>query len=628
MLTALAPEFIRVGGQHGIGQVTGRSWHDVILGFGQQALDSPTRSGAGNLPTVTELLKKLESEHQQILGGLAREMAAMERASDPIRPILDDICELRLLANELSLLSPEKRAGLRNRLGDLLDGMQRQRERLGFCGLPPIRALNEADRKAWEWDINRALDDLLARAGELLACADRVPPPPSPEHCRTDPERIRQEHDVRTAACQESQAMSDRLMTVFNRVWQLAQRIDLQAATPLPTDTLSVARTEAGDLADMPDLPTLDDILTQQRAEKDRFAELERLEEEARLRRLELLKPFLDLHHCTQDSLPPESDFFAEFAHRLTTLATHLSGRRELGWLLERVGNVPDEEGENERHARLFVARLLTMASGGQEQEVAQALRALLEARAPCLGRVNEWLRWELQRIMSRYYRENDAVDGIDWPVLLPFQDEPTSAAMLLLACDRVTEQLEQRRELCGGIISTNLFKQFWRQVVALACRLRKSPPAAPGPLWRVDDVIQEAARVRDWVRQNSVQPSAVTTIGPVSREETGSEAEGAPLLSTGQDHPVQAVPAITAKRGKGINQKMKEWLEKDATRIDWSLDDWADALDCSRSTVHGTETWNVILNTRAMIAAERLGRKGCRKIDRRRIRKKQLKDE
>jgi hypothetical protein len=358
----------------------------------------------------------------------------------------------------------------------------------------------------------------------------------------------------------------------------------------------------------MCDLPSLDDILAQQQAEKDRLAEQERLEDEAVHRRLELLKPFHDVRNCTLDSLPPGSDFFAEFAHRLTTLATHLSRRGELERLVTRVTNAPDDEGETERHARLFVARLLTMASDGQEQEVAEALRAALEANYPFLGRVNEWLRCELERIMSRYYWETDAVDGIAWPVLLPFQDELNPAAVLLAACNCVAGQLEQRRGSCGGTISTNLFKQFWRQVVALACRLRIQPPAAPGPLWRVDDVIQELARVKDWVRQNCEQPPDATTI----------EAQAA---QAGRDGDTNT--EVRDRKGKQINERMLKKLQEDKENCLYlSVKDWADHLGCSKSTVHGTNTWEMILTARGLGEAEKCMRRKEHKPDRRRFMK------
>jgi hypothetical protein len=81
-----------------------------------------------------------------------------------------------------------------------------------------------------------------------------------------------------------------------------------------------------------------------------------------------------------------------------------------------------------------------------------------------------------------------------------------------------------------------------------------------------------------------------------------------------------------TGVKGKRINERMKEMFEKDATRLAWSAAKWADALQCSKSTVVSTPTWQLILNTRAMREAERLKSKNYETSDRRRFRRKRPK--
>jgi hypothetical protein len=85
LLKALAPEFSGVAGQCTIGPVTGRNWHDAILRFGQQTLDSPGQTRAGDLPPITDLLKILEAEHQQVFGAIAADLAAAERATPALQ---------------------------------------------------------------------------------------------------------------------------------------------------------------------------------------------------------------------------------------------------------------------------------------------------------------------------------------------------------------------------------------------------------------------------------------------------------------------------------------------------------------------------------------------------------------
>jgi hypothetical protein len=81
------------------------------------------------------------------------------------------------------------------------------------------------------------------------------------------------------------------------------------------------------------------------------------------------------------------------------------------------------------------------------------------------------------------------------------------------------------------------------------------------------------------------------------------------------------------SRKGKRINEWMKEMLEKDATRLNWSAQDWAEKLGCSKSTVAGTPTWRMILDTRTLREAERARSKNYEPTHRGRFRKKRPKD-
>jgi hypothetical protein len=80
--------------------------------------------------------------------------------------------------------------------------------------------------------------------------------------------------------------------------------------------------------------------------------------------------------------------------------------------------------------------------------------------------------------------------------------------------------------------------------------------------------------------------------------------------------------------KGKQVNERMKELLLKDGSRLEWSVEQWAGKLKCSKSTVAGTETWQKILNARALREADRLQATNSPKTDRRRFRKKPSSDD
>jgi hypothetical protein len=80
--------------------------------------------------------------------------------------------------------------------------------------------------------------------------------------------------------------------------------------------------------------------------------------------------------------------------------------------------------------------------------------------------------------------------------------------------------------------------------------------------------------------------------------------------------------------KGKNINGRMLETLQKDASCVDWSARKWADHLGCSVSTVQGTTAWKNILTTRLLQKTDAINRRGDgRRIDRRRFGKKKPSD-
>ena len=167
----------------------------------------------------------------------------------------------------------------------------------------------------------------------------------------------------------------------------------------------------------MSDHPSLNDILAGQRAEMERLANQEKQDAEAERRRRELLDLFHSVRYCTQGSLPPGTDFYAEFARRLTALGSGLSERGELESLLGRVRDVPADADSTERDARFFVVNLLTLGRDGQEQEVAHALRETIGLSSLFQYRSNDWLRRRLEEL---FFSSEPA----------PAQHEPDCAAM------------------------------------------------------------------------------------------------------------------------------------------------------------------------------------------------------
>jgi hypothetical protein len=262
----------------------------------------------------------------------------------------------------------------------------------------------------------------------------------------------------------------------------------------------------------MPELPNIDDIFSRQRNERQRLEEQQRQEEEVSRRHRELQEAFHSVRYFSAQSIPAGSDLFEEFANQLLELARLLSERGELEPLLERVGDINGIDWEIERDARAFVVCLLLLANEGHRGEIAARLRDAIGL--PFSGRVNEWLRRDLERTFYDSYPLTDGVDGICWPVLRPAQYEPDPVATLLEACDCLSRALEQpSRRSPGSIDFANLIRQFWRQVLELGKRVGSPPPPDPGPVLNLADALKELGRVRDWVRKDSEQPSDASSL-------------------------------------------------------------------------------------------------------------------
>jgi hypothetical protein len=70
------------------------------------------------------------------------------------------------------------------------------------------------------------------------------------------------------------------------------------------------------------------------------------------------------------------------------------------------------------------------------------------------------------------------------------------------------------------------------------------------------------------------------------------------------------SVPNLSAgRRGKNIDAKMRKLLGDDSSRMGWTAEAWAERLDCSKSTVAGTDTWEQIRVMRERERIERIER-------------------
>ena len=97
---------------------------------------------------------------------------------------------------------------------------------------------------------------------------------------------------------------------------------------------------------------------------------------------------------------------------------------------------------------------------------------------------------------------------------------------------------------------------------------------------------------------QNIADPTRdSTTMGPIRNEETTNYSEPDTKRSA----------ASAGGRRKGIDEKMIVRLRKNPEAVNWSARRWADALKCSPSSVHGTNTWKQLMQSRE---GERIARK------------------
>jgi hypothetical protein len=176
-----------------------------------------------------------------------------------------------------------------------------------------------------------------------------------------------------------------------------------------------------------------------------------------------------------------------------------LSGRRELERLRERVEDVQGIESAHERDARLFVAQLLGVAAGGDQQQVARGLREANDL--PFIGRVNAWLRRELERTVFEYRTLAETVDGVCWPVLQP--DEPDPLETLHQAAEGAALALQKPQN--GPFLSPNpakVVERLWGLVVEVAYRTECPVPEGPGVIRDAANALRFAEWVRGWCQE------------------------------------------------------------------------------------------------------------------------------
>jgi nucleoside phosphorylase len=249
----------------------------------------------------------------------------------------------------------------------------------------------------------------------------------------------------------------------------------------------------------MSDSLNIDEVLSGQRAARQRREEQERQEEEAAQRHRELVEAFHHVRYCTNDSLPSGTDFFEEFSRRVIELVRLLSQRGELDGLLDCIKDISEISSVNERDARAFVVHLLGVAVQGDQQEVARRVREAVQL--PFRGHVNEWLRRDLESTFLGRYPLTDSVDGVCWPLLMP--NEPDPLETLRQACDCVVRAFEQRNlGEFGSPNPRNVVNGLWRLVHTVAKRLRRTPPALPDQILDAEAVRQVVLVVRDWCDQ------------------------------------------------------------------------------------------------------------------------------
>src|SRR5262245_53639091 len=106
-----------------------------------------------------------------------------------IDPILD--AALLVIDAGFALLHarPHERAEKEGCLRERLAALTRLRDRLLDLGLPPTQDREMPERRAWEWDVKRALAELVEAAREYAEVAKAAPLPPEPDPLQQNPSR-------------------------------------------------------------------------------------------------------------------------------------------------------------------------------------------------------------------------------------------------------------------------------------------------------------------------------------------------------------------------------------------------------------------------------------------------------
>jgi hypothetical protein len=58
-------------------------------------------------------------------------------------------------------------------------------------------------------------------------------------------------------------------------------------------------------------------------------------------------------------------------------------------------------------------------------------------------------------------------------------------------------------------------------------------------------------------------------------------------------------------RKGKHIDERMMKKLLENPASVNWTAEDWAKELQCSKSTIHAARTWETILIARKLREAE-----------------------
>jgi hypothetical protein len=146
-------------------------------------------------------------------------------------------------------------------------------------------------------------------------------------------------------------------------------------------------------------------------------------------------------------------------------------------------------------------------ARAGRAEYIAENLRQMIGL--PFQGRVQEWLRRDLERLFFGMYPLTDGVDGINWSVLRPVEHEPDPLATFLEGCSEASRALEKRgRTSPESIDFQNVVRQFWGQVRELADRLHIPGPSPGGPVLNVDHALRELERAKVWAESYN-EPAA-----------------------------------------------------------------------------------------------------------------------